>query len=131
VPSEKAFELAQRELSVDEDTWFRQTHAMQPPSAAAGASDDDEGVLPSLQHVFTILTLALDREPLLLAMHGVASDDAAQRGTALEYLENVLPAEVRESLWARLGVTEPVSKTERSHKELISDLLRFRRALRG
>ena len=44
-----------------------------------------------LDHVFTLLSLALEREPLQIALRAVRGTDRALRGTALEYLENVLP----------------------------------------
>jgi hypothetical protein len=53
----------------------------------------------SLEHVFTLLALILPREPLRLAYHALHTDDRQLRGTALEYLESVLPAPVRERLW--------------------------------
>jgi ATP:ADP antiporter, AAA family len=53
----------------------------------------------SLEHVFTLLALILPREPLRLAYHGLYTDDRHLRGTALEYLESVLPERVREKLW--------------------------------
>lgn len=53
----------------------------------------------SLEHVFTLLALDLPREPLRLAFHGLHTDDRHLRGTALEYLESVLPDEVRTRLW--------------------------------
>lgn len=42
-------------------------------------------------HVFDLLALALEREPVLIAARAFATDDAYVRGTALEYLETVLP----------------------------------------
>lgn len=111
------------ELSVDDRTWRAQTHMQLPTDLP---KSEEELLTPSLQHVFTLLELVLGSEPAQLAERGVVSEDPAQRGTALEYLENVLPAEVREALWERLGVTEPVPQSQRSPKELISDLLRLR-----
>ena len=56
-----------------------------------------------LKHVFTLLSLALEREPVELSLRALDSDDQKLRGTALEYLENVLPANVRDSLWPHVG----------------------------
>ncbi|MGQ0656873.1 MAG: Npt1/Npt2 family nucleotide transporter [Chromatiales bacterium] len=129
VVEEHVFDTVRRELAVDDETWRCQTHVASEWAARDGEDGEaDDRVTPSLQHVFTVLSLALDREALPLAMQGVVSEDAAQRGTALEYLENVLPAEVREPMWQRLGVTEPVEKSQRSRKELITALLNFRRS---
>jgi hypothetical protein len=122
---ERVYAWILNELSVDNRTWRAQTH-VQMPSDAPRTTASEELLNPSLQHVFTLLEMVLGSEAAQLAERGVVSDDPAQRGTALEYLENVLPAEVRESLWERLGVTEPVPRSQRSPKELVSDLLRLR-----
>ncbi|MET0390539.1 MAG: MFS transporter [Polyangiales bacterium] len=52
----------------------------------------------SLQHLFTILSLALDRDALRLAQEALASSDVRQRGTALEYLHSTLPEPLRSEL---------------------------------
>ncbi|MDH3729012.1 MAG: hypothetical protein OER77_15885, partial [Myxococcales bacterium] len=62
----------------------------------------------NLQHVFTLLSLTLDRDAVVLSLRALSSEDANLRGTALEYLHNVLPERVREPLWPRL--------TERSER---------------
>jgi hypothetical protein len=41
----------------------------------------------------------LPAEPLRVAFRGLHSDDQRLRGTALEYLESVLPRDVRDRLW--------------------------------
>lgn len=72
--------------------------------------DDDDMALVreradrSLEHVFTLLGLVLPPEPIRLAYLGLFSNDRNLRGTALEYLESVLPPAVRERLW---GFLEP------------------------
>jgi len=53
----------------------------------------------SLIHVFTLLSLVLSREPLEIAFRGLHTDDQKLRGTALEYLESILPPPIRGSLW--------------------------------
>jgi hypothetical protein len=55
-----------------------------------------------LEHVFTVLGLVLPAEPLRIALHAVQTDDPELRGTALEYLESILPADVRAQLWPLL-----------------------------
>jgi hypothetical protein len=68
------------------------------------AEDDPvlQRVGTGLEHVFTLLGLALPAEPLRIALHAVQTDDAELRGTALEYLESILPADVRAQLWPLL-----------------------------
>jgi hypothetical protein len=53
----------------------------------------------SLAHVFTLLSLILPSQPLHIAFRSLHSRDSRLRGTALEYLEGVLPAELRQQLW--------------------------------
>ena len=53
----------------------------------------------SLAHVFTLLSLVLNREPLQIAFRSLHADDPRLRGTALEYLEEVLPVAIRQQLW--------------------------------
>ena len=53
----------------------------------------------SLAHVFTLLSLVLPSQPLQIAFRSLHSEDRRLRGTALEYLEGVLPAKIRERLW--------------------------------
>jgi ATP:ADP antiporter, AAA family len=55
------------------------------------------------EHVFTLLGLALDREPVELSLRALDSNDQKLRGTALEYLDNVLPARLREAILPHVG----------------------------
>jgi ATP:ADP antiporter, AAA family len=75
----------------------------------------------SLEHIFTILSLHLEREPLRIAFRALHHEDTRHRGTALEYLETVLPPGVREVIWPYLGEAEPLP-TARPAKEILSDL---------
>jgi hypothetical protein len=53
----------------------------------------------ALAHIFTVLGLVLPSEPLRIALHAVLTDDPTLRETALEYLESILPTDVRAQLW--------------------------------
>ena len=77
----------------------------------------------SLAHVFTLLSLVLQREPLQIAFRSLHTDDVQLQGTALEYLETVLPAPIRQRLWPFLEV-RPVRRPARPRDEVIADLLR-------
>jgi len=46
------------------------------------------------------------------------------RGTALEYLEGVVPAQIRERLWPFLEDERPASRVVRPRQEILEDLLR-------
>jgi ATP:ADP antiporter, AAA family len=59
--------------------------------------------------VFMLLSLALDREPLDLAQRALGSGDQKQRGTALEYLEQVIPEPIRSAFWPYLQAGRPLA----------------------
>jgi hypothetical protein len=82
----------------------------------------------SLAHVFTLLSLVLPREPIQLAFRGLQTDDAHLRGTALEYLDSVLPTPIRQRLWPFL---EPRAgrQPSRNREEAIAALLRSNRSI--
>lgn len=68
----------------------------------------------ALEDVSTMLGLALPMEPLRIALHAVQTDDSALRETALEYLESILPADVRIQLW-------PLLETDRTTRAAVAD----------
>jgi hypothetical protein len=57
-----------------------------------------EETLP-LPHLFKLLGLVLEAETLELSLSALRTDDINLRGTSYEYLENVLPDDVRRALW--------------------------------
>jgi ATP:ADP antiporter, AAA family len=75
----------------------------------------------SLEHVFTILCLHLERAPLRLAFRALHHVDTRHRGTALEYLDTVLPAEIRELVWPLLREAAPLPSARATH-ELLADM---------
>jgi AAA family ATP:ADP antiporter len=76
----------------------------------------------SLEHVFSILALHLEREPLRIAFRALHHEDSHHRGTALEYLDTILPAEVRDAMWPYLGGAAPL-RTARSPNEILGELV--------
>jgi hypothetical protein len=77
----------------------------------------------SLAHVFRLLSLVLPREPLQIAFRSLHTDNEQLQGTALEYLESVLPAAIRERLWPFIeGPT--VKRLARPREEVMAELLR-------
>jgi hypothetical protein len=78
----------------------------------------------SLGHVFTLLSLVLPAQPLQIAYRGLHTNDPGLRGTALEYLEGVLPPDIRERLWPFLGDKANPRRSARSREEILADLLR-------
>jgi HEAT repeat protein len=74
-----------------------------------------------VEHVFNVLALQLDPESLRTAFKALHDEDEALRGTALEYLETVLPNEVRDVVWPFLGEARPM-RPARSAEEILADL---------
>ncbi|WP_044986682.1 hypothetical protein [Sorangium cellulosum] len=109
---------ATREIEIDRRVWDAQPPNASPPAEAPLAERLlVERTSRSLEHVFRVLSLCLEREPLEIAYRALHADDAHLRGTALEYLENVLPAPIRERLWPYLGArpaapAEPLTAAE-------------------
>lgn len=84
----------------------------------------------SLEHVFTLLGMLLPREPLRLAYQGLHTDDRHLRGTALEYLESVLPPDVREKLWPFLEPGEVhLRRAPGNPEERVERLLQSRESI--
>jgi hypothetical protein len=135
IEREEVFDIVVHELTSLRASW-------DVPSSAVGDSADAEtdsrgresdlppagdGLHRGLAHVFAVLGLVLDREPLAIAHRALRADDAGLRGTAFEYLEVVLPPRVRDVVIPLLGTVKPLTATrERGSKELAEELLRSR-----
>ncbi|MEQ1730325.1 MAG: hypothetical protein ABL982_18315 [Vicinamibacterales bacterium] len=83
----------------------------------------------SLAHVFTLLSLVLPREPMQLAFRGLQTDDEHLRGTALEYLDTVLPPVIRQRLWPFLEHRAQRHRAGHNRDEAIASLLRSNQSI--
>lgn len=116
-----------REVAVDRRVWESQRLLALP-------GDDEESIFidsvlrerasRSLEHVFTVLSLALPREPLQVAFRGLHAEDPSLRGTALEYLESILPPHVRDALWPLLEEHRFHVQDGRTREDVLADLAR-------
>lgn len=123
---DEVWEAVRRELSVPEEAWESQHPELSSTLTGRPAGDalELEELPPSLAHVYTLLLLVLDREAVALSVRALSGGDAVMRGTALEYLENVLPEDVRRALWRRLGVTaDGVTRRHSRTREAVLDAL--------
>ena len=75
-----------------------------------------------LAHVFTLLSLALEPEPLRIAWAALRGRDRALRGTALEYLDTVLPDEIFLPLRERCGGDVAAKAIPRAAAKVAADL---------
>jgi hypothetical protein len=89
----------------------------------AAAVDDREERERSLAHLFAVMALAFGEPPLRLAWTVLDIGDERLRGTALEYVENVVPDGLRRRLWPFVDDRRPKKPPPRD-KQLIVDELR-------
>jgi AAA family ATP:ADP antiporter len=106
-------------------------HFSEAASAAAPRSDAElDDLRRGLGHVFGVLGLVLEREPLSIAYRALRSEDPTLRGTAFEYVEVILPPRLREVVVPLLGDVKPAPRSrERGTKELADELLRSQTGL--
>jgi len=128
----RVFEIVQVETKVGRPVWESQRLLLQ-------LDDRDDDVFVdefvkdragrSLAHVFTLLSLVLPTEPLRIAFRGLQTDDPGLRGTALEYLEGVLPPRIRQGLWPFLDDARAVAAPARAREDILADLLRSNQSI--
>jgi hypothetical protein len=84
----------------------------------------------ALEHAFDLLSLAGPREAMQLAYGALLSQDVFLRGVAREYLDVVLPVEVRTAMALRLSSPLPPASSPRASDRSLSDLLKSGDAIR-
>jgi hypothetical protein len=132
IDRERILEVVLREVAVGRPVWEsrRLLDGLDPVDAGSFVDEfvrDRAG--QSLAHVFTLLSFVLAKEPLLIAFRGLHTGDQNLRGTALEYLEGVLPQPIRDHLWPFLEDSRPRSRSPRPREEILADLLRSNQSI--
>ena len=126
IDRERIFDVVRREVTVSRPVW--QSHRLLDAIAADKESFVDEFIKDragqSLAHVFILLSTVLPAAPLQIAFRGLHTEDPALRGTAIEYLEGVLPSDIRDRLWPFLGTDTHVPGGRRAREEILADLMR-------
>jgi hypothetical protein len=126
IDRERVFDVVRRELAVSRPVW--QSHRLLDTVDPEDRSFVDEFLKDragqSVAHVFTLLTLVLPTAPLQIAYRGLHTNDPKLRGTALEYLEGVLPQDINQRLAPFLGTETPAPHDARPREEILADLLR-------
>ena len=117
-----------KELNVDKMGWRTRRLVDRDESRHLDRLLEDRKDL-SLEHVFRLLGLFLEREPLGIALQGLYTDDPHLRGTALEYLESALPPGIRHRLWPFLEDRPPRKHEARRAQELRTELLKSRHSI--
>jgi hypothetical protein len=133
IDREAVLEAVLRETRVDRRVWEGQR--LLEESAADDTSPFFDELLRrrssrSLEHVFTLLSLAYPTEPLRVAYRGLHATDPGLKGTALEYLQHILPPSIREPLWPFLSDERPAEARDREMDDVVDDLLRSHESIR-
>lgn len=134
--------MVQRELAVGKEVWrsyqlLDSDLGGDPDAREPGPDSNDgpdggaaralRGILrqrsaTGLDHVFTLLGLMLPAEPMRIAFQGLYTDDKNLRATALEYLESVVPLELRARLWPMIAKEESPPRSGRAERDLEESL---------
>jgi hypothetical protein len=88
-----------------------------------------QGVEP-LRYLFTLFGILFGPAVMDVCYESLKTDDPAARGTALEYLENQLPQNVRTPLWPLIASGYTETRSDRSLQEITHDLLQSGAALK-
>jgi AAA family ATP:ADP antiporter len=125
VDRERVFGLVQSEMAVDRAIWETRQLIDLPDDEASPMEADllRDRANRSLEHLFTLLSLIFPRRTLRLAFHALHTDDPQLRGTALEYLETVLPEPIRVRLWALLETGDVQPRARGTADQAMRDLL--------
>jgi hypothetical protein len=84
--------------------------------------DSGETVERQIPQIFALLSLVLERGPLQIAWAAMKGEDRSLRGTALEYLANVLPEDVFRRLRSCFGAGTWTAPVPRPVAELADEL---------
>jgi ATP:ADP antiporter, AAA family len=127
VDRERIFQIVLDEVTVSRPVWESQRLLDGFVNASPLDAFVRDRAGQSLAHVFTLLSLVLPRQPLQIAFRSLHSEDAYLRGTALEYLDGVLPPAIRQGLWPFLVKSRRSSEPPRTGE--IANLLKSSRSL--
>jgi ATP:ADP antiporter, AAA family len=126
IDRERVFDVVRREVAVSRPVW--QSHRLLDTVESEDRSFVDEFLKDragqSLGHVFTLLSLVLPTSPLQIAYRGLHTNDPKLRGTALEYLDGVLPQDISGRLAPFIGTAGQTTQDARPREEILADLLR-------
>jgi hypothetical protein len=130
---EVVFARVSREVAVDRRVW--ESHKLLDQLDEGGGDSPlvDEFLRKrtsrSLEHVFNLLSLVLSRDPLKIALRGLYTDDAKLKGTALEYLESILPGPIRKGLWPFLEDDRRQTDPSGSREQILADLMQSNQSI--
>jgi len=125
IQAERIVAAVDRELAIGTVLWESHRKQQRDPSESGSEWLDEllrDKAHGSLEYTFALLSLIHERTPLMAAFRSLHMEDRRLRGTALEYLEGILPAKTRELLWEILQ-ERPSRSAGRDKGEIMQDLL--------
>ncbi len=90
----------------------------------------NQGVAP-LRYLFSLFGIIFGANVMDICYESLQVKDPTVRGTALEYLDNLLPQNIRRPLWPLIEAEPTRPKSERSMQEIMEDLLQAGRTLKN
>jgi ATP:ADP antiporter, AAA family len=132
IDKDRILAVVKREVAVNKQVWENRRLLDEPEEGDRRTFLEElirDRASQSLAHVFTMLALVLPTEPLRIAFRGLHTDDQGLRGTSLEYLESVLPSDIRALLWPFLEDRRPAGKPAPAREEALAELLRSRQSI--
>lgn len=124
IETDRTFNIVQREATVSRHVWEsrRLLDRLERETDSFGGELVTDHGNRALAHVFTLLSLVLSREPLRIAFRGLHTNDERLRGTALEYLELILPTSIHERLSPLLDASRTDGRV-RPRETVLAELL--------
>ena len=131
VDRERVLGVVEREIAVGRGVWESRQLIDVPEDETSPMEAElvRDRANRSLEHLFTLLSLILPRETLRLAFHGLYTGDAYLRGTALEYLETVLPESIWLKLWPLIEQGESQPARSRTAAQAVKELMDSRSSI--
>jgi hypothetical protein len=124
LPRAQGLAVVERALEVDDRTWEHHGRRRQSAEMSALLEPGDlRRIDRNLEFVFTALALVFGRDEMASTVRALHSGDLALRGTALEYLQTILPERVRAMLGSRIPGGDRARVTRRRADELADALL--------
>jgi AAA family ATP:ADP antiporter len=111
---EAIWRVVYREIASFSSTGFKLTRGVEP-----------------LHYLFHLFGIILGPGAMDICYHALQAEDPGIRGTAFEYLENQLPPNVLEPLWPFIAASRTETKSDRSTKEIMYDLLQAGRSIKS
>ena len=125
LPRAPILEVAEREAAHCRRLW-RSQDSVDERLSKIEASQSEQGrrVVQGLTFISTLLLMLHDQEAMTVAIRGLADGRSGQRGTALEYLENVLPSSLFVELRPLIEDSRLTGRSVASRAEMLAEIVR-------